>query len=160
MGSMKRTGFLLFGLFVAGALGPDFAWSGAPIFDSAEVHLVTGTGTVVLQVEVADTDPQRRYGLMERASLGAQRGMLFRFPKGRGPNDGFWMFRTRIPLDIAFIDSAGVIRAILGMKPCRSQEAGACPVYRPGVAYQMALEVNQGFFRAHGVTVGSKLVMP
>lgn len=157
---MKRTCFLVFGLFVLSALAPGPAWSDAPLLDTAEVRLVTDTDTVVLQVEVADTETQRRYGLMERTSLGAQRGMLFRYPKERGPNDGFWMFRTRIPLDIAFIDSAGIIRAILGMKPCRSQEAGDCPIYRPGVAYQMALEVNRGFFRAHGVAVGSRLVIP
>ena len=69
------------------------------------------------------------------------------------------MYRTRIPLDIAFADSAGVIRAILKMEPCETTIPQGCPSYPPNVPYQYALEVNAGFFAARGITAGWRLML-
>ena len=67
---------------------------------------------------------------------------------------GFWMKNTLIPLSIAFFDRQGVILRILDMEPCR---ADPCPVYYPGVVYQGALEVNQGWFRRRGLAEGARV---
>ena len=40
------------------------------------------------------------------------------------------------------------------MEPCR---ADPCPVYYPGVVYQGALEVNQGWFRRRGLAEGARV---
>jgi uncharacterized membrane protein (UPF0127 family) len=64
----------------------------------------------------------------------------------------FWMKDTLIPLSIAFWDGRGRIVAIMDMAPCR---ADPCPTYGPGVPYAGAVEVNEGFFRQHGVEVGN-----
>jgi uncharacterized membrane protein (UPF0127 family) len=69
------------------------------------------------------------------------------------------MYRTRIPLDIAFLDSAGVIRAVRSMTPCTATIAQGCPTYTPDVPYQFALEVNAGYFARHGVGVGDSVLL-
>ena len=69
------------------------------------------------------------------------------------------MYRTRIPLDIAFLVSAGVIRAVRSMTPCPTTIAQGCPTYAPNVPYRYALEVNAGFFARHGITSGHSLLV-
>ena len=109
-------------------------------------------GAVPLWVEVAATPEVRARGLMDRDRLPPTRGMLFLFP--RSERQTFWMRNTRIPLDIAFIDAAGIITQIETMAP-QSERTYAS---RRPVRY--ALEVNRGWFRAHGVGVGDALRLP
>jgi uncharacterized membrane protein (UPF0127 family) len=109
----------------------------------------TGSSSVELDIEIADSEEERRVGLMGRESLPERQGMLFRFPEEH--RGGFWMKDTLIPLSIAFLDSSGRVLAILDMEPCR---ADPCPVYDPGVVYWSALEVNQGAFERLGVEPG------
>jgi len=105
-----------------------------------------------LKVEVADTPERQAQGLMFRKGLAEDEGMVFLFP---GPTaGGFWMKNTLIPLSIAFFNREGVILRILDMEPCR---ADPCPVYYPGVVYQGALEVNQGWFRRRSLKEGARV---
>ena len=106
----------------------------------------------LLKVEVADTPERWAQGLMFRERLGEDEGMVFLFPEPTA--GGFWMKNTLIPLSIAFFDRQGVILRILDMEPCR---ADPCPVYFPGVVYQGALEVNQGWFRRRGLAEGARV---
>lgn len=109
----------------------------------------TRTGTVALAVELADSDEERRRGLMGRESLPADAGMVFLFE--REHEGGFWMKDTLIPLSAAFLDRDGRVLAVVDMAPC---EADPCPVYDPGVRYVAAVEVNRGAFERLGVAVG------
>ena len=61
--------------------------------------------------------------------------------------------------DIAFIDSAGVIRAVRTMTPCTTVLAQGCPSYVAGVRYIAALEVNAGFFASRRVRIGDRLAL-
>ena len=128
-------------------------------FDSTPVRIVTGSDTVRVRVEVARTSAQKAQGLMERQSLPDSTGMLFVYDENQAADAGFWMYRTRIPLDIAFADSAGVIVAIRQMEPCTAQLAAGCPTYAPGAEYRHALEVNAGFFAREGIRVGSRILL-
>jgi uncharacterized protein len=128
-------------------------------FEKQLVTIVSGADTVVVKAEVARSGEQRTMGLMERYKLAADSGMLFVYETDQPANAGFWMFRTRIPLDIAFADSAGRIGAILTMQPCEATLAAGCPTYMPNVGYRYALEVNAGFFARRRVTVGSRLII-
>lgn len=114
----------------------------------------TGEASHRLTVEVARTPAQRSRGLMERDSLAEDAGMLFLYPRRQPPGSGFWMFRTRIPLDIAFLDASGRIAAIHAMQPCGSANPGDCPSTQAGVPFRAALEVNAGYFAARGIGVG------
>jgi hypothetical protein len=126
-------------------------------FDTGTVRIFTQSDTIVLLVEVAATEDQQEIGLMERTALDPNQGMIFVYPEPQPETDAFWMYRTRIPLDIAFVDSAGRIAAILAMEPCESPNPEWCDTYVPGVRYQSALEVNRGFLAGHGIEVGDVL---
>jgi hypothetical protein len=129
-------------------------------FDSTRLRIATGHDTVSVLVEVARTSAQKTQGLMERQSLPDSMGMLFVYEDDQPSDAGFWMYRTRIPLDIAFADSAGLIVSVLRMEPCTAQLAAGCPTYAPGAEYRYALEVNAGFFASHGIKAGSRILLP
>lgn len=123
------------------------------------MRLVSTRDTARLSVELAVTPEQRTMGLMERRHLPEDHGMLFVYDSTQPPDAGFWMYRTRISLDIAFLDSAGVVRAALAMAPCEAVIARGCPAYDPEVPYRYALEVNSGYFQRHHVALGSKALL-
>lgn len=104
---------------------------------------------LTLTVEVADTPDERHLGLMHRDSLGEDRGMLFVYP-GEAPRS-FWMQNTKIPLSIAYIDREGVILNLADMTPMSTQ---GVPSEGPAM---YALEVNQGWYVAHGIQPGDKV---
>jgi uncharacterized membrane protein (UPF0127 family) len=107
-----------------------------------------------VSAEVVATSEERQLGLMHREDLDPDAGMLFLFAR---PSDGgFWMKNTLIPLSIAYMRREGErsfeVVNVLDMEPCRKDP---CRAYDPGVAYDAALEVNQGWFERHGVSKGS-----
>jgi uncharacterized membrane protein (UPF0127 family) len=110
-----------------------------------------------LTVEIARTPEERRLGLMERRFLGPKHGMLFVFREDRPASSGFWMYRTLIPLDIAYLDRTGTIVAIRNMTPCPPQKGTNCPSYEPGAGYRYALEVNGGYFAERDIAVGARV---
>lgn len=128
-------------------------------YDSTVVRLASSADTVHLSALLAVTADQKTMGLMERQHLPDNTGMLFVYDSTQPPDAGFWMYRTRIPLDIAFLDSAGTVRAIRAMTPCTTVVVQGCPTYSPNVGYRYAIEVNKGYFARHGIGVGSRLVL-
>jgi hypothetical protein len=129
-------------------------------FDTAAVRIATGSDTLPLRVELALDEEQRALGLMERPTLPADAGMLFWYPQPQPGSNGYWMFRTRIPLDIAFLGADGVILTIRAMEPCVSQDPRWCPSYPAGAEFRGALEVNRGFFERHGIGPGDRVLLP
>jgi uncharacterized membrane protein (UPF0127 family) len=123
--------------------------SPSPTFDSATALIDTGEESVLIDVEVAETERQRQLGLMNRKSLQEDAGMVFVFFEPT--TGGFWMKNTLIPLSIAFFDVDGKILEILDMEPCTKDP---CEIYDPGVTYMGALEVNQGAFDRWNVEEG------
>jgi uncharacterized membrane protein (UPF0127 family) len=114
----------------------------------------SGGEKVEVRVEVADNIFERARGLMDRTTLGENRGMLFVYPEERELS--FWMKNTLIPLSIAFIDSERLIIDIQDMKPLDDEP----PHYVSAEPAQYALEVNQGFFEKGGVKVGDRVDVP
>jgi uncharacterized protein len=123
-----------------------------PVFGRGRVTITTAERPVSVAVEIAETDAQRRFGLMFRKFLPDEAGMVFLFPEDA--TGGFWMKNTLVPLSIAFYDRTGRIVRILDMEPCT---ADPCPVYEPGVPYRGALEVNRGAFERWGVEEGDRI---
>lgn len=139
-----------------------FAWGQAVSTSMQTLALAihSESGPHRLQVEVAETTTQRQRGLMERESMPEESGMLFRFETEQPAENAFWMYRTLIPLDIAYIDGQGRIVAINTMQPCESSTPRDCPSYPAGAAFYSALEVNAGYFAERGIKVGDCVSVP
>lgn len=109
-----------------------------------------------LRLELAATAHSRRCGLSRRDRLASDGGMLFLFPSPR--RAAFWMHETRIPLSLAFLDAAGRILAIERMRPDPGGHV-VLPRFHAPQPVTQALEVNAGWFDAHGVGVGDQLTV-
>lgn len=106
---------------------------------------------VALQAEIADEPGERTAGLMGRPELAEGRGMLFVFPQPQPLS--FWMRDTLIPLSIAYINAAGVIREIHELKPLEER-----PVFSAVRDLSYALEVPQGWFERNKILPGDKIL--
>lgn len=109
-------------------------------------------GSRQFTLEVAATQLSRQRGLMDRELLPMDRGMIFVFRDEA--IRGFWMKRTRIPLDILFLDSQGRVVDIKSLQPLdlRSVPSAAPAKY--------AIELNRGAVALCGVKVGDMLTIP
>lgn len=116
---------------------------------ASEPQLELAIGTARVQAEYARSPNERARGLMERTDLPENRGMLFRFDEVR--RHCLWMKDTPLPLSAAFIDEQGRIVDIIDLTPL--DKTIRCS--REPARY--ALEVNQGWFRRHGATIGQRL---
>ncbi|MFT6916222.1 MAG: uncharacterized membrane protein (UPF0127 family) [Motiliproteus sp.] len=117
---------------------------------SGEMPLVTlKINDQILHIEYAATLALRSVGLMHRTSLCQNCGMLFKFDNPRRVS--MWMKDTFIPLDVAFIRSDGLITDIKALKPQDLTHISASE------KILFALEMNRGWFKRHGITVGGTL---
>jgi uncharacterized protein len=127
--------------------------------DTTTIRIATASDTVAVRVEIAATLMQLTRGLENRDTLAADRGMLFRFPAALPENVGhLTMYRMRFPIDVAFIDSAGLIVETLTLPPCTSQNRTECPKYASPKPFTQALEVNAGFFARTKIKPGDRLI--
>jgi uncharacterized membrane protein (UPF0127 family) len=126
------------------ALGADRAAPALPAAGYAWV--VFGADTVL--AEVAATADERAEGLMYRDAVPDGTGMLFVFEDSR-PR-AFWMANTYVALDIAYMDPSYRIVDIVAMEPL---DMDTYPSRAPAM---FALEVRQGWFAEHGITVGTQ----
>ena len=117
--------------------------------------VVDATKTVKVNVELANTEEERRLGLSFRQYLGDYDGMLFVF--GSDVSSPFWMKDMKMPLDIIFVDSNYFIVDIKeAQAPCTSTY---CPNIYSSTAFRYVLEVNSGFVEKNGITKDGSLVL-
>lgn len=120
---------------------------GLPQTGLAVVELRIGEHTIT--AEVADTGPARRDGLMYREDLPENRGMLFIWDE---PDTyAMWMMNTPLPLSVAFIDRDGRITNIEDMAPF------TMVIHKAVKPVIYALEMHQGWFERHGISVGDRV---
>ena len=156
---------LLLGAALAAASCGQGASPEAPpvVFDTARARVISGADTVPLLVEVARTDAQRARGLQQRERLDEGSGMVFVYDSVQAADYGFWMWRTLIPLDLAYLARDGEVLAVRTMTPCESPVPEWCREealpYRPGVPWTAALEVGRGWLARHGVGPGARVVV-
>ena len=103
-------------------------------------------------LEVADTDPARQKGLMQRDSMPADHGMLFVFPDEQPRS--FWMKNTRFPLDIIFLDASGRVDSV---KQMRAYDLSSTPSDGPA---KYAIELNLGKAAEAGVKKDQVITIP
>jgi len=109
-------------------------------------------GSKTFTLEIANDAAEREKGLMRRDSMDDDHGMIFVFADEQ--RLGFFMKNTRIPLDILFVNAAGVVVSIKQMRPY-----DVTTTYTDAPA-KWAIELNQGQAAAAGVKVGDQLTIP
>ena len=118
-----------------------------PVFKKRKIKIAN----LILNVEIADTDERRGYGLMFRDKLGRDEGMLFIFDDE--DQRSFWMQNTFIPLSIAYISREKVLNEIMAMQPAVIG-ASRPKTYPSGKKAMFALEMNIGWFDRNKIRPG------
>lgn len=120
-------------------------------FDRTPLTVVAADGTRhVFSVWLAETDAQRRRGLMFVTDLPADRGMLFRFAAHEQPS--MWMRNTLIPLDMLFLDGDGQVVHVAARTEPESLEVISSP--RPA---RYVLELAGGVSETLGIGPGARV---
>lgn len=132
-------------LFSTAWLGADY---GERVAEPATSYAWVIFGSDTVRAEIARTDEERERGLMFRESVPDGTGMLFVFQ--RAEIQGVWMKDTYVPLDVAFLDAQSRILNIEQLEPL-----DLTPKWSQGPV-MFALEVRQGWFADHRVSVGDR----
>lgn len=109
-----------------------------------------GDTLTTIAIEIADTDAERRRGLMQRRSLGYNRGMLFIFDEV--DTGGMWMKNTPLPLDIVFVAPDSQVINIARRTTPFSEET-----IEPAAPRKYVVEVRAGFARRFGLTDSTRI---
>jgi uncharacterized membrane protein (UPF0127 family) len=123
---------------------PQLAYQGKPQTGLPKMAL-TANGHAI-KADIANTEATRQTGLMFRASMGKNEGMLFVFPQ-LGYH-AMWMRNTLIPLSVAYMDDHGKILSIHEMEALNETSHMAAGPAR------YALEMNAKWFAGNKVQVG------
>lgn len=102
-------------------------------------------------LELAVTQEEQTKGLMDRNSLGENRGMVFIFRPKRQVT--FTMKNTLIPLDMIFINRGEILKIIKNAEPNQTHT-----LYPSEEEVTEVVEVNDGFTDKHNIKVGDKIM--
>jgi uncharacterized protein len=130
--------------------------SSSNITDEINLAQVTFPNGVQINAEMMRREVELMRGLMFRESLPPNRGMLFIHPT----EDIFhyWMYQTKIPLDLIWMDqNRRIVEMSLDTPPCKSSSARDCPNYGGKFKSKYVLEVNAGIARKNGLKTGDIL---
>lgn len=105
-----------------------------------------------IRAEIVRNHKDLATGLMERKHLPKNAGMLFDF--GADQELSFWMKNTYLPLQIAFINSKGIVKHISSMAPLSTRSV------RSPFNCRYALEVNDGWFDTNNIRTGATVAVP
>lgn len=106
---------------------------------------------IALAVHIADDGNERAAGFQQICPQVAEHtAILFLFERTHIPS--FHMSNVHMPLDIAFIDAAGIIRDIQTMSPYIIGKQSQKRLWSPPTPVRAALEVKAGLFSELGIT--------
>lgn len=110
-----------------------------------------------VDVEVADTDFERRQGLSKRESLGENVGLLFVFEE-ENITPSFWMKDMQFAIDIIWIDDGKVVQVDENIEPPSADTPdSSLKLFAPATPVDYALEVNAGFSERNGIEKGAEV---
>lgn len=107
----------------------------------------------LITAELAVTDEERELGLMFRAQIHPDQGMLFVFEQ-EGYHS-FWMKNMKFPLDLLWLDRGKrIIHMESHVPPCQEIP---CPSYSPDLPALYVLELKAGSIEEHGLKIYDRL---
>lgn len=119
----------------------------------AKIYFIHNDTTIFL--EVAKKNAELEKGLMYRASMPENHGMLFIFPNPRVLR--FWMKNTLIPLDMIFLNHHRIVAIIPNIPPCPT-ETNPCPSYGPDTLADEVIELNAGVAKKMTIISGDVIM--
>ena len=114
------------------------------------LSIASGDKTHAFNVELADTPEETALGLMYRASMPRDHGMIFRF--SQPTSTGMWMKNCLFPQDMLFLDRDGTVLAV-----AENARPGSLRTITPGFPYWSVLELNGGVAQELGLKPGDKV---
>ena len=121
--------------------------------DPAPLVIITETGKISYDVEVAKTAEQNESGLMYRTDFPVNRAMLFVFPEKRIVT--MWMANTPLPLDMLFLDENGIIQSITENTIPYSTKIVSSHVFAA-----FTIELNAGDVQKNRIKIGNRVFHP
>ena len=112
--------------------------------------IVSAGKSIPFKVELADTPKESEMGLMYRASMPKDHGMIFDFRPSREID--MWMKNCLFPQDMLFLDETGTIVAI-----AENARPGSERLISPGFPIASVLELNGGVTKELGIKTGDKV---
>jgi uncharacterized membrane protein (UPF0127 family) len=141
-------------LLLALILATGAAWAQEPpAFERAQVTVVSAQGRFLFDVEVADDDRERAYGLQFREDLAPTAGMLFDFGEPRPV--AMWMKNTPISLDMLFVTAEGAVANV-----ARDTVPYSLRTLSSAGPVRWVLEVPAGTAARLGIGPGARLIPP
>ena len=126
------------------------------VTDEIGLTQVTLPNGARINAETMRDDIELLKGMMYRESLAANRGMLFVHPDENIYH--YWMYQTKIPLDIIWMDhDRRIVEMSLDTPPCKSTSAKDCTNYGGNYKSKYVLEVGAGVAAQNGLKVGDIL---
>ncbi len=119
-------------------------------FPRGTLFIDTARGDARFDIEIAQTEAERARGLMYRAELAPDAGMLFLFDPVREAN--MWMRNTFVALDMVFIAPDGRITGIAANTTPLSDA-----VISSGVPVRAVLELAAGTAARRGIKPGDRV---
>jgi uncharacterized membrane protein (UPF0127 family) len=107
-------------------------------------------GAETLDAELATTGREQMTGMMFRTNVTDESAMLFVLPQVMRAPDGFWMTNCPVSLSAAYISPDGVIQEIHHL-----EQNDANPVVAAHDNILFVLEVNDGWFARHNISIGT-----
>ena len=121
-----------------------------PVGPTDPLTIVSGEKKHAFKVEMADTPQESEMGLMYRASMPKDHGMIFDFRPAREVS--MWMKNCLFPQDMLFLDDKGVVIAI-----AENARPGSTRLISPGFPIASVLELNGGIAKELGLKPGDKI---
>jgi len=119
---------------------------GIPFHNKCNITIINADGEEIsINCETPSNEEEKAQGLMYRDELGKNSGMFY-----DNIDNGFWMKNVDIPLEMVFING-DEISEILPANPNDTTNISN------NLPADSNLEVNQGFCKNNGISVGDKI---
>ncbi|HET9030988.1 MAG TPA: DUF192 domain-containing protein [Candidatus Aquilonibacter sp.] len=116
-------------------------------------HLPTVTvraPKATLTLQVAKTEDEREFGLMNVTKLAPHTGMVFVFDQDALVE--FWMKNTLVPLDMVFVGPDGIVRSVAANVPATTPDTPDDKIPRRSAKAKYVIELPAGEAEKDGIT--------